>query len=130
MFGDLSKYENVNFAGVFSLAGAIVDVRYLTKDNAVPGVFFHGTKDNLVPYGTGPHHWCDREKPGYLILDGSHSIANRLKELDTSYLLYSFEGGRHEHSGMPFDHLNEVFSFFNRVFLNGENLQQIVTITK
>ncbi|QED37882.1 alpha/beta hydrolase [Antarcticibacterium arcticum] len=130
MFDDLSKYEDVNFIGVFSLAGAIVDARYITRENAVPGVFFHGTEDNLVPYGTGPHHWCDRDKPGYIILDGSKTIAERLRELDSSFLLYSFEGGRHEHSGMPFDYLPEVFSFFHKVFLNGENLQQNVKISE
>ncbi|CAM4333272.1 alpha/beta hydrolase [Gillisia limnaea] len=123
MFEDLSNYENFKFAGVFSLAGAIVDARYITEENAVPGVFFHGTEDNLVPYGTGPHHWCDRDKPGYIILDGSHSIVERLRQLDSSYLLYSFEGGKHEHSGMPFDYLPEVFNFFNSVFLNGEKRQ-------
>ena len=128
MFEDLSKYENVEFAGVFSLAGAVVDARYITEDNAVPGVFFHGTEDNLVPYGTGPHHWCDRDKPGYIILDGSQTIVQRLKELNASYLLYSFEGGRHEHSGMPFDHLPEVFSFFNKAFLLGEKRQIEISI--
>ena len=128
MFEDLSKYENVEFAGVFSLAGAVVDARYITENNAVPGVFFHGTEDNLVPYGTGPHHWCDRDKPGYIILDGSQSIVQRLKELNASYLLYSFEGGRHEHSGMPFDHLPEVFSFFNKAFLLGEKRQIEISI--
>lgn len=128
MFEDLSKYENVEFAGVFSLAGAVVDARYITEENAVPGVFFHGTEDNLVPYGTGPHHWCDRDKPGYIILDGSQTIVQRLKELNASYLLYSFEGGRHEHSGMPFDHLPEVFSFFNKAFLLGEKRQIEISI--
>src|SRR5690606_12179976 len=128
MFEDMSMYKEVNFVGVFSLAGAVVDARYITEETAVPGVFFHGTEDNLVPYGTAPHHWCDRDKPGYFMLDGSQSIVNRLKELKSSYMLYSFEGGKHEHSGMPFDYLAEVFNFFNRVFLKGEHLQQNVTI--
>lgn len=128
MFKELWEYKNIDFAGVFSLAGAIVDARYITEENAVPGVFFHGTQDNLVPYGTAPHHWCDRGKPGYIILDGSQTIVNRLRELDSSFLLYSFEGGKHEHSGMPFEYLPEVFTFFQRVFLNGEHLQQNVTI--
>jgi para-nitrobenzyl esterase len=128
MAGDLSKYENVEFAGVFSLAGAVVDARYITEENAVPGVFFHGTEDNLVPFGTAPHHWCDRDKPGYIILDGSYSITERLKEMDSSYLLYSFEGGRHEHSGMPFDYLPEVFSFFKNVFLQGANMRIQISI--
>ncbi|MBZ9728372.1 alpha/beta hydrolase [Salegentibacter sp. JZCK2] len=113
MFEDFSNYKNFDFAGVFSLAGAIVDARYITKENAIPGVFFHGTKDNLVPYATGPHHWCDRDKPGYIMLDGSKTITEKLRKLNTSYLLYSFEGGKHEHSGMPFDYFPKIFEFFN-----------------
>ena len=123
MLEDFSKYQNFDFAGVFSLAGAIVDARYITEENAIPGVFFHGTEDNLVPYASAPHHWCDRDQPGYIMLDGSKTITEKLKKLNTSYLLYSFEGGKHEHSGMPFDHFPEVFHFFNSVFLNGENQQ-------
>jgi acetyl esterase/lipase len=123
MFRDSEKYRNIDIDGVFSLAGAVVDTRYITKENAVPGIFFHGTKDNLVPYATAPHHLCDHHAPGYIMLDGSRTISNKLKELDTSYLLYSFEGGKHEHSGMPFDYLDDVFNFFKRAFLESEQLQ-------
>lgn len=123
MFKDLSNYQNFKFAGVFSLAGAIVDAKYITEENAVPGVFFHGTEDNLVPYATGPHHWCERDQPGYIMLDGSKTITEKLNDLNSSYLLYSFEGGKHEHSGMPFDYFPEVFGFFKLVFLNGEKQQ-------
>lgn len=63
MFEDPSVYD-LNFAGVFSLAGALVDARYLTAENAVPGVFFHGTADNLVPYATAPHDYCGPNEPG------------------------------------------------------------------
>lgn len=123
MFEKPAKYKDIRFSGVFSLAGAIVDARYITKENAVPGVFFHGTEDNLVPYASAPHHFCDANAPGYLILDGSRTITRKLNEMDSSYLLYSFDGGKHEHSGMPFDQLKEVFAFFNGAFLNGEKLQ-------
>ncbi|PRX43762.1 alpha/beta hydrolase [Salegentibacter salegens] len=123
MFDDFSKYENINFAGVFSLAGAIVDARYITEENAVPGVFFHGTEDNLVPYATAPHHWCTPDQPGYIMLDGSKTITEKLENLNTAYMLYSFKDGKHEHSGMPFDYLPEVFEFFYSVFLNEENRQ-------
>ncbi|MCY2686077.1 alpha/beta hydrolase [Salinimicrobium sp. TH3] len=123
MFGNTTKYNSIDIDGVFSLAGAIVDARYITTENAVPGVFFHGTEDNLVPYATAPHHYCDPNAPGYIMLDGSRTISSKLKELDTSYLLYSFEGGKHEHAGMPFDHLDRVFGFFKRAFLDSEKLQ-------
>jgi acetyl esterase/lipase len=123
IFEKPAKYKDLQFSGVFSLAGAILDARYITKENAVPGVFFHGTDDNLVPYASAPHHFCDPADPGYLILDGSKTITDKLKDLDSSFMLYSFEGGRHEYSGMPFQYLEEVFDFFNRVFLNREKLQ-------
>ncbi len=123
MFEDPRKYESIHIDGVFSLAGAIIDARYITPKNAVPGVFFHGTEDNLVPYASAPHHYCDPDAPGYIMLDGSRTITHKLRELGSSYLLYSFEGGRHEHSGMPFKYLEEVFGFFKRVFLNDEKLQ-------
>jgi poly(3-hydroxybutyrate) depolymerase len=123
IFDDVSTYENIDFSGVFSLAGAIVDARYITQENAVPGIFFHGTEDNLVPYGTGPHHWCKPGDPGYIMLDGSKTITEKLRKLNTSFMLYSFEGGKHEHSGMPFDYFPQVFSYFNQVFLNGEKKQ-------
>ncbi|MCX2838016.1 alpha/beta hydrolase [Salinimicrobium sp. MT39] len=126
MLSEPNKYQDIDIDGVFSLAGAVVDARYLTSKNAVPGVFFHGTKDNLVPYATAPHHLCEPGAPGYLMLDGSKTIVQKLKELNTSYLLYSFEGGKHEHSGVPFNELDNVFDFFQRVFLNNEQLQMEV----
>ena len=36
MFEDLSKYENMEFAGVFSLAGAVIDARYITEGKCGP----------------------------------------------------------------------------------------------
>ena len=124
MFERPEKYKDIKFSGVFSLAGAIVDARYITKENAVPGVFFHGTQDNLVPYATAAHHLCDPAAPGYLILDGPATIIEKLKEFDSSYLLYTFEGGKHEHSNMPIDHFPEVFDFFADVFL-GDTTKQV-----
>ena len=123
LFKDASKYENLKFKGILSLAGAIVDKRYINKENAIPTVFFHGTADNLVPYATAPHHFCNKDEPGYLILDGSRSLADKLKKLDTSYMLNTFPEAGHEISGIPFDHLQMVFQYFDDVFLKGENQQ-------
>lgn len=127
LFRDTDKYQNIHFAGVFSLAGAIIDARYINKTNAVPGVFFHGTDDNLVPYATAPHHYCEPKEPGYIILDGAKSITERLEKLESSYLLHTFNGARHEISGMPFEHMPEIFDFFNKVFLKDQKLQINIT---
>lgn len=123
MFEEEENFSEIRFSAVISLAGALVDVRYLTERNAVPGVFFHGTADNLVPYGTAPHHYCKEKQPGYLILDGSASIVEKLEELKTSYLFYTFEDAGHEISGMPFDHLPEVFYFLKKTVFDNTTIQ-------
>ena len=126
IFQKNSEYSDENFAAVFSLAGALADVRYLKKEDAIPGIFFHGTDDNLVPYATAPHHYCKPSSPGYLVLDGSKTIVEKLKDLDESYLFYSFKGAKHEISGMPFKHLPEVFRFLKEVVLEEGKIQSTV----
>ena len=123
MFQSEEKYKDLKFSAAISLAGAIVDARYIKENNAVPGIFFHGTEDNLVPYATAPHHYCDSTRPGYLILDGSKTIVEKLEQLNTSYLFYTFEGARHEISGMPFEFLPEVFNFLKEVVFEKNKIQ-------
>ena len=123
MFEDSEDYSDIKISAVFSLAGAIVDTRYLGEEQAVPGIFFHGTEDNLVPYATAPHHYCESSRPGYLILDGSKTIVEKLKQLDTSFLFYSFKDARHEISGMPFQYLPRVFSFLKMVVFEENKIQ-------
>lgn len=118
-----NAYPDLQFKAVISLAGAILDVRYLTEKNAIPGIFFHGTADNLVPYASAPHHYCDPESPGYLMLDGAKTIVDKLAELHTSYLFYTFEGAKHEISGMPFQYLDHVFRFLKSTTMDGEHIQ-------
>lgn len=126
---DLKKYEQVKFAGVFSLAGAMVNADYVTRANALPSVFFHGTADNLVPFGSASHHMCKPDKKGYLILDGSSVIVEKLLALEMPYYFHKAIGGKHELSSIPFDHLDEVFNFFHQT-LNKREIIQTVKIVK
>ncbi|MCM4157218.1 alpha/beta hydrolase [Gramella sp. AN32] len=118
--------KKVDFKAVISLAGAILDVRYLTEKNNVPGLFFHGTADNLVPYATAPHHYCEPDSPGYLVLDGSKTITEKLAELDTSYLFYTYKDAGHEISGMPFKELPHVFEFLKDVVFEKHKIQSTI----
>ncbi|MGC1630893.1 MAG: alpha/beta hydrolase [Gelidibacter sp.] len=127
---DLKKYEQVKFAGVFSLAGAMVNADYVTPANAVPSVFFHGTADNLVPFASASHHKCKPEKKGYLILDGSSVIVDKLLALEMPYYFHKVIGGKHELSSIPFDHLDEVFNFFNQTIYKREVVQTVKIIRK
>lgn len=126
MFGPENKYKDIHFSAVISLAGAIVDARYLTKEQAIPGLFFHGTADQLVPYGTAAHHYCDPSEPGFIILDGAKTITEKLHDLDTSYLFFSFDGAGHEISGMPFDYFPQLFGFLKNVVFDNMKIQSTV----
>jgi len=118
---DNPEYDSLQFSALLSLAGAVVDARYITEKNNIPALLFHGTDDNLVPYATAPHHYCKEEQKGYIWLDGSRTIAQRLEELGSSYLLYTFEGARHEISRIPFDQLGLIVKFLNEVAIEGKD---------
>ncbi|APY09419.1 lipase [Winogradskyella sp. J14-2] len=123
-------YKDVKFAGVFSCAGAMVDARYLTQDNAVPGVFYHGTKDQLVPFGNAPHHYCEPTRDGYIMLDGSQVIVDKLENYEISYYFNIVKDARHEISRIPYEELDKVFNFFERTVLNDEVIQTKIIKTK
>ncbi|TXE19679.1 alpha/beta hydrolase [Psychroserpens burtonensis] len=110
---DTTNYDDIKYAGLISFAGAMVDENYITKENAVPTVLFHGTKDNLVPYSKAPHHSCKFDETGYLILNGSGVIFTMLEKLNKSYYLFRVEGGRHEVASIPFSELDNILQFIN-----------------
>ncbi len=118
----------VSFAGVISMAGAIPDTTVLYDESAVPSMFFHGTDDNLVPYGTAPHHYCDKNSPGYIILNGSFTIAQKLEQLNVPYWLHTTCGGAHELANKPMtDYFNEIVEFCYKFVIQEEN-ESIQTI--
>ncbi|MEO0899675.1 MAG: alpha/beta hydrolase [Bacteroidota bacterium] len=123
LFEEGSKFDSIRIKALISLAGAVMDSRYITDQNAVPAILFHGTDDNLVPYGTAPHHYCKEGTKGYIWLDGSHTIAAKLEELDASFLFYTFKGAKHEKANIPFDYQPLIFSFLNEVVVENRNRQ-------
>ena len=120
-FKDLGDYPKV--AAVISFAGAVVDARYITKDNAIPGFFIHGDADTLVPYDSKPHHFCATNTPGFLILDGDATIADKLQRLGASYTLLTAPGGNHDWAGIGYAYTDEIAAFINAV-VNQEQLIQ------
>ena len=119
----------VSYAGVISMAGAIPDTTVIYDESAIPSLLFHGTDDNLVPYGTAPHHYCDKEKPGYLILHGSQTIANKLEQLDVACWLHTTCGGGHEIANKPMTkYFDEIVDFcYNFIVLNkGETRYTVI----
>jgi len=102
----------VSYAGVIGMAGAIPDTTVIYKESAVPSLLFHGTDDNLVPYGTAPHHYCTNDNPGYLILHGSNTIAAKLNKLEVPCWLHTTCGGGHELANTPMqNYFDEIVDF-------------------
>jgi len=120
-FKNLGDYPKI--AAVISFAGAVVDARYITSENAVPGFFIHGDADNLVPYSSAPHHFCPYLSAGFLPLDGDAFVAEKLKELDASYSLLTAPGGNHDWAGIGYKYTDKIAAFINAV-VNEEQLIQ------
>lgn len=123
VFEGPTKYDAIQPAAVFALAGAVVDARYLTADRAVPAILFHGNIDPLVPFGTSPHHFCPPDRVGFIWLDGSETLIQRLATHDTSFFNYVKLGGGHEIAGIPFKELERVFAFLESVVMQGKFVQ-------
>lgn len=115
----------VSFAGVISMAGAIPDTTVIYEESAIPSLLFHGTDDKLVPYATAPHHYCEKEKPGYLILNGSNTIAEKLEKLETPYWLHTTCGAGHEMAHKPMTlYFNEILDFCRTFIIKKEGDQR------
>lgn len=109
----------VAYAGVIGMAGAIPDTSIIYEESAVPSLFFHGTNDNLVPYATAPHHYCEPENPGYIVLHGSQTLAKKLENLSVPYWLHTTCGGGHEMASKPMTgHFDEIVDFCYNFVLN------------
>lgn len=123
----------VSYAGVISLAGAIPDTTVIYDESALPSLLFHGTDDPLVPYGTAPHHYCDKTDPGYLILHGANSIAKKLDKLETPYWLHTTCGMGHEMANIPLvKYFNEIMEFCYSFVIrnNGDQRHTIIEGTQ
>lgn len=119
----------VSFAGVIGMAGAIPDTTAIYDESAIPSLLFHGTDDNLVPYGTAPHHYCDEDSEGYWILHGSETIAEKLDQLEVPYWLHTSCGAAHEINISPVnDYFDEIIEFCSEFAIekNGDQRHTII----
>jgi acetyl esterase/lipase len=119
----------VSYAGLISMAGAIPDTARIFPESAIPSLLFHGTCDELVPYGTDSHRHCKPGQPGFLTLHGAYTIARRLDQLKVPCWLHTTCGGGHEMAGTPMTQYFDVITRFCYDYIlhkNGETRYTVI----
>lgn len=120
----------IQFAGVISFAGALLSASEITTENAVPSLFFHGKKDRLVPYKTAAHHYCDPDAKGYILLDGSKTIAKKLWKLNAPAQLVKDPKGNHDWANIAYKRTDRISKFIWLTIINGEKIRKRVRLKK
>ena len=94
----------------------------------IPTMVFHGDADSVVPYDIASHHFCPPDSPGWLMLFGSHAIAEHLHDLGGSCQITTFCGGNHSYAGAYFyQDQQPVGDFISRVLAEEKfNLYQSI----
>lgn len=122
-------YSDAKIRGIVSFAGATLNNDYLSKENAVPMLFFHGKLDSKVPYALAAHHDCEERSEGYVLLDGPKIITQKLRELNQSYSLYVDPEGGHNWAQYGYNYKDIITKFLYENILNGVKIQTTETIS-
>lgn len=121
------RFEHIKPAAVITVSGALLNADLIQKKNAVPGVFYHGVDDRVVPYGKGAHQSCNLKSKGFLIIDGSERITEKLESFNSSFLLYSYLNQGHYNFDLPNDDIRQAFVFINKVVFENKPYQARIT---
>lgn len=115
--------DDFRYAGVISFAGAIFshegkpDYRF----NPAPTLFFHGTKDQLVPY--------NKIQFGNLGFFGSNALAVQFKKYGFPYYIYRYETREHDIASVPMQHnLEDITNFIRDYVVEKYPLQKDLSI--
>ncbi|MGJ3234014.1 alpha/beta hydrolase [Marivirga sp.] len=104
--------DDFQYGGLISMAGAIYNLELINKETAIPMQFFHGTCDNLVPYGSAPHHYCEEKDTGYLMLHGPGAIREKLHAINEGYYIITGCNDNHSWAGKPFKYFRAEIADF------------------
>jgi predicted peptidase len=117
------------YAGIISMAGALIDPTMITPENALPSLFFHGTCDALVPFDIRSHRLCSPGQSGYLLLHGAGELKTRHTQLNKSIYLVSYLNGGHEYASLPMaEERGRMLDFIKNDVLGNEKRQVYVQL--
>jgi dipeptidyl aminopeptidase/acylaminoacyl peptidase len=77
--------------GVMSMWGAVFNPSIITKQNAVPTIFFHGTADPVVPFNIDNFYLCNSYPMAY----GTKPVYDLLTSFGTPAVAHVEPGGGH-----------------------------------
>lgn len=120
---NVEKYRSIKPSAFISISGGILNADLITKENAIPGVLYHGTDDKIVPYKKGAHHSCNSIDKGFLIIDGSKNIVDKLETFNTSFLFYSYLNRGHDIFNLPSEDFYQAFIFIKKVVIENKFFQ-------
>jgi Carboxylesterase family/Secretion system C-terminal sorting domain len=83
--------------GVMGFAGAVGDLSYIEGTADVPGVYFHSTNDNTVPYNSGEPFSSISWLPGFNLptVYGSNQMNARAGSVSATRTFYSYTNRGH-----------------------------------
>lgn len=108
-------FSKFRYAGVLSFSGALLDMNSISPGTWIPTFLMHGTKDQLVPFGTAAHRFCRATDPGWMMFFGSHTVYEYALINKQPLILYTFPGAGHEVSNFMFRRFAEMDSFMQTV---------------
>ena len=111
-------FDRFRYAGALSFAGAVLDINTIKQDTWIPTLLMHGTKDQLVPFGTAAHRFCRATDAGWMMFFGSHTIYEIAKKNKYPLILYTYPGGGHEVSNYMFRRFQEMDDFMQAAISN------------
>ncbi|WP_445736047.1 alpha/beta hydrolase [Mariniflexile sp.] len=127
VINNLERYADIKPAAIISVSGAVLNADLITKKNATPAAFYHGVDDKTIPYNRGPHQSCDLKRKGFLLIDGSKKIADKLEVLNSSFMLYSYLNQGHYNFDLPTDDIRQAYIFINKVIFQKKFYQSKIT---
>ncbi|MEP7320068.1 MAG: alpha/beta hydrolase [Panacibacter sp.] len=102
--------------GIGSMWGSLINTSLITKQNAIPTIFFHGEQDGVIPWNTGHGYNCESFPVGY----GSAQLYQKLSSLGIPAVAHIDPLGGHGIYDTQFNEEN-IACFF--ASLSGKNPQ-------
>jgi len=111
-----SLKNTFSIKGVASRSGAVSDTSFISSNESIPVLMFHGTADHTVPFATGHPYDCVYDP----ILQGSSDIQKRLNTIGEIYELDYDVGAGHGdvYEGEDSFFYHRLSHFFKRILCN------------